>query len=103
MSGKPARGIRRKTRSKFKRKGPPITVNKVLQEIPAGERVQINIDSSVHSAMPHYRYQGKTGLVLGKRGRAYEVKVRLGNQLNTLVVKSEHLQTIAAPAVKVKQ
>jgi len=100
MSGKPPKGIRKKTRSKLKRKGPKITVNKILQNIPAGERVQINIDPSVHSAMPHPRYHGLSGTVIGKRGKAYEVKVKLGNQQNMLVVNSVHLKSLQTAKVK---
>jgi large subunit ribosomal protein L21e len=41
--------------------------------------------------MPHRRYQGKTGVVIGKRGRALIVKVNLGGKEKILFVRPEHV------------
>jgi large subunit ribosomal protein L21e len=38
-----------------------------LVEYPVGSKVVIDIDPSVHKGMPHKRYQGKVGVVLGRR------------------------------------
>ncbi len=42
--------------------------------------------------MPHRRYHGRTGVISGKRGDAYEVKVSLGGKVKTLYVRPEHLR-----------
>src|SRR3989338_155125 len=104
MASKKARGVNAKTRNLKRGKGSKVSVNKLLLEIPAGAHVQVNIDSSIHSGMPHRRFQGKTGVVTGKRGRAYLMEVLQGNQSCKLIVNSAHLRVIrpveASKAVK---
>jgi len=46
--------------------------------------------------MPHRRYQGKTGVILGVRGKSYEVKVKLGDKEKILVIRPEHLAPVLA-------
>ncbi|MEK6958230.1 MAG: 50S ribosomal protein L21e [archaeon] len=91
MPSKKAKGPRKKSRDLLKKKGPDVTVNKMLQEIPIGSKVDIRIDSSVHSAMPPTRYQGFTGTVTGKRGVAFMVAVSKGNKPVELIVHPAHL------------
>lgn len=67
----------------------PIT--KGMQEFENGERVNIVIDPSVHKGMPFHRFQGLTGIVVGKRGAAFEVSVKDGNKTKTVVARPEHL------------
>jgi large subunit ribosomal protein L21e len=66
--------------------------NKTLIEYEVGQRVDIVIDSAFHKGMPHRRYQGKTGVVTGTRGRAVLVDVGLGNATKSLIIRPEHLQ-----------
>ena len=94
MTNKKAKGIRAKTRSKFKRKGSKLSVNKLLQQFNVGDSVQVNINSSVHSGMPFRRYQGISGRVLGKQGSAFKIAVKEGNAARTLVVTAAHLKTL---------
>ncbi len=95
MASKKAKGTHAKTRNLRGRGGKSkVTVNTLLREIPVGQSVQITIDSSIHSAAPHRRFQGKTGLVTGKRGTAYIVDVRQGNQDCTVIANPAHLTII---------
>ncbi|MHA2358670.1 MAG: hypothetical protein ACXAB5_00210 [Candidatus Thorarchaeota archaeon] len=50
------------------------------------------IDPGFHKGMPHRRYQGKTGVVTGLRGRAVIVDVGLGKATKTLIIRRAHLQ-----------
>lgn len=68
-----------------------IKIRKLLQEFEEGQPVHINIESASHKGMPHPNYQGKTGRVIGKRGRAYLVKIRDGGKNKTLISAPEHL------------
>jgi len=61
-------------------------------EYRAGDKVHIVIDPAIHKAMPHRRYHGKTGIVIGKRGRAYIVQIKVGSKIKTLFVRPEHLK-----------
>ncbi|TDA26755.1 MAG: 50S ribosomal protein L21e, partial [Archaeoglobi archaeon] len=41
---------------------------------------------------PHPRYQGRSGIVVGKRGRAYLVQIKDGSIVKTLISRPEHLR-----------
>lgn len=95
MANKKAKGKRAKTRSILRKKNrQKMTVNRVLAEFSIGEKVAIKAEPSVHSGLPHRRYQGKTGTVTGKRGKCFEVKTMKGNKEAILIVHPTHLQRI---------
>lgn len=86
MAGKAAKGKRAKTRHSHTKKGGKVTVNKLLQQVPIGAKVDIRIDPSVHAGIPFRRYHGMTGTVIGKQGTSYYVSVsKLGKQMKVLV------------------
>lgn len=66
--------------------------SKVLIDYEVGQRVDIVIDPGFHKGMPHRRYQGKTGVITGLRGRAIVVDVALAKAMKTLMIRREHLQ-----------
>lgn len=94
MTNKKAKGQRTKTRDKLKRKGSRLSVNKILKEFNTGETVQVNINSSFHSGIPHRRYQGISGKVIGRQGNAFRIAVKEGNAPRTLVVTAAHLKAL---------
>ena len=59
-----------------------------------GDKVAIVLDGAQQRGMPHRRFQGKTGVISGKQGRAFVVKVSDGNMLKTVVARPEHLKPI---------
>lgn len=77
------------TRPRGSRQGPNPEI--YLQDFQPGERVVIKINPSVHRGMPHRRYHGRIGEVLGKRGMAYLVQVRLGDKIKMLTILPDHL------------
>lgn len=91
---KASRGLRRKTRN-ILRKSPrtkgmtPITHE--FREFDVGEKVSVVIDPGVHYGMPHMRFQGKTGVVSGKQGRAFVVQLKDGDKPKTVIARPEHL------------
>jgi large subunit ribosomal protein L21e len=66
-------------------------VVRAIQEFEAGAKVHVLIDPSIHKGMPHPRFHGKTGEVVGKRGRAFVLKITDGNATKTLITLPEHL------------
>ncbi len=92
--GVKSHGPRAGTRSKL-RKSPrdKFKVTKYLKEFKLGSYVAIVIDPS-SKKQPHHRFHGKTGKVVGKRGRAYIVEVREGNKIKQVFAKPEHLKEI---------
>ncbi|MCL7393628.1 MAG: 50S ribosomal protein L21e [Thaumarchaeota archaeon] len=62
-----------------------------LQDFQPGEKVIVKLNPSVHKGAPHRRYHGRIGEILGKRGRAYVVRVKIGESLRTLTILPDHL------------
>ena len=94
MTNKKAKGKRAKTRRLFKRKKGKLSVNKLLKSIPIDSTIQINLDSSVHSGMPHKRFHSLTGKVIGKQKKVFKVKVLVGKTLKELLVHPAHLKVL---------
>mgnify|MGYP000613181517 CR=1 FL=1 len=92
---KKTKGPRRRTRKKLK-KGPKdkTTVNQFLEEFKEGERVLIKIEPSSHKGMPHPKFKGKSGKIVGKRGRAYIVEVEDGKVIKEVIAYPEHLRPL---------
>ncbi|MBO3753892.1 MAG: 50S ribosomal protein L21e [Candidatus Brockarchaeota archaeon] len=90
-------GRRIKTRSLLRKKvrergiKPP---SYLLQDYRPGDRVILKYDPSVHKGMPHRRFYGKIGTVIGKRGGAYVIQVVDGDKTKTLIARPEHLKRL---------
>lgn len=93
MTNKKAKGIRAKTRDKFKR-NERATVNKLLQEIPIGSTVQVSPNSSIHMGFPFRRYVGISGVVTGKQGAAFVIDTKEGNAYRKLILGPAHLKVL---------
>lgn len=93
---KPPKGYRHRTRhllrKNIREKGAIPPLSKLMIEYRPGDKVHIVIDPAIHKAMPHRRYHGKTGVVIGKRGRSYIVQIKVGSKIKTLFVRPEHLK-----------
>ncbi|MEI6104604.1 MAG: 50S ribosomal protein L21e [Methanothrix sp.] len=86
--------MRKKSRDKLSRTVRARGISPVvraIQEFETGAMVHVIIDPSIHKGMPHPRFHGKTGEVVGKRGRAFVLKVTDGNATKTLITLPEHL------------
>ena len=55
--------------------------------------MNIVIDPSIHKAMPHKRFHGLTGIVQELQGKAFVIKVKVGNKYKHPIISSEHLRT----------
>ena len=88
-------GPRKKTRYKFKkeirRRGiPPVT--SVIQKFEVGQKVHIVCEPSIHRGMPNRRFHGKTGTIVGQRGRAWLLQIRDGESTKTVIARPQHLK-----------
>ncbi len=86
-------GTRKILRKKPREKG-RIPLTRALQEFGEGEKARIVIEPSVHKGQPHRRFHGKTGIIQGKQGKAFVMKVRDGKMEKQLIVRPEHLRTV---------
>lgn len=90
-------GYRSRTRkllSKRPREKGLSPLSKIMYPYKENDKVAIVIDPSMHKGMPHRRYHGKVGVLVGKRGKAYVVKVNLGEKEKTLIIRPQHLKPI---------
>ena len=88
-------GMRKKSRDKLSktvRSSGISPVVRTIQEFDTGSKVHVLIDPSIHKGMPHPRFHGKTAEVVGKRGRAFVLKVTDGDATKTLITLPEHLK-----------
>lgn len=95
IQGNPRKpGKRGRTRSKFKKNTPKVSVNDIMTTFELGDKVQVVIDSSYHPGLPHKSFHGLTGNVSKKRGEAYEIKLLQGNQHLTVVTTAVHMKKL---------
>ena len=88
-------GLRTGTRRKLKKDSrSKFTITPRLRQFKENDRVTIKPDPSSHLGMPHIRFRGAAGIVLGKRGNAYMVQVKMGNKLKMVIAKPEHLSPV---------
>lgn len=93
-----SKGLRSKSRQILRRSPrergrPPVT--HALREFADGSRVAVKINPSVHGGMPHIRFQGATGTVVGRQGESFRVHITVGRKRKELVVRPEHLKAVA--------
>ena len=90
-----SRGFRQGTRKKLARKPYERTaITRFLQSFNEGQNVVILPEPSSHRGMPFPRFKGKSGVVIGKRGNSYIVKIVDGNKVKTIISRPEHLKAI---------
>jgi len=71
-------GFRRKTRHKLSksiREKGKISVSRYFKEFSVGDRVVLKAEPSIQKGMYEPVYHGKSAVVMGKKGRAYEVVI----------------------------
>lgn len=92
-----SKGIRSKSRQILRKSPrargvPPIT--HAVRNFEDGTKVAIKINSAIHKGMPHIRFQGLTGTVVGRQGNSFVIAVMAGNKAKELVVRAEHLKPV---------
>ncbi|HUU76644.1 MAG TPA: 50S ribosomal protein L21e [Methanoregulaceae archaeon] len=88
-------GPRKKTRYKFKkelRKRGISPVTSVIQQFEIGQKVHVVCEPSVQKGMPNRRFHGRTGTVIGQRGRAWLLQVKDGNSDKVVIARPQHLK-----------
>ena len=102
---KRSHGTRQGTRSilsRSKSQRGRINITRSIHSYSQGDKVSIVLDGSQQKGMPHRRFQGATGTVRAKQGRAFVVDVHDKNMPKTLIVRPEHLRPAdGAPKPKV--
>ena len=84
---------RRVLRKRPRDRGEP-PVSHTFISFKQGEKASIVLEPSIHGGMPHRRFHGLTGEVVGMQGRSYVIKVKSGNALKTVIARPEHLRKV---------
>jgi large subunit ribosomal protein L21e len=77
-----------------------LNLSEYFKELKEGDKVALVRNSAVNQICFHKRMQGRTGEVVGKRGRSYIVKVKDLNMEKTFIIPPIHLKRIGAKEVK---
>mgnify|MGYP000023551165 FL=1 len=87
----PLKGTRNKLKNKPRERGtsPP---QRAVEQFEDGDSVHLKIDPSVNDGRFHPRFDGSTGVVLGKQGEAYKVEINDGGKDKTIIVTPAHLR-----------
>ena len=92
-------GLRRKTRSKFKKnvrmKG-KISIRNYLQKFNVHDKVALVMEPSIHNGIFHQRFQGDIGTVVEKQGVCYKIKIIDGKMEKFFIVHPVHLHKVEA-------
>lgn len=90
-SNGPLNGTREKLSNKPRDRGisPP---QRAVQEFEDGQKVHLKIDPSSPKGRFHPRFDGRTGEVAGKQGRAFKVLINDQGKEKTLLVRPEHMR-----------
>jgi large subunit ribosomal protein L21e len=88
-----SRGFRSKSRGTLTKRRDDfgLKVTRFLTQYAPGDKVIFDIDPSVHKGMPHRRYQGKVGVILQRRGRAYIIETEVGEKKKIIIARPEHI------------
>lgn len=84
-------GTRKKLSNHPRERGtsPP---QRAIQEFEEGQKVHLKLDPSVPDGRFHPRFNGHTGEVLGKQGRAFKVQIVDGGKSKTVITRPAHLR-----------
>lgn len=89
-------GVRSKTRQllrKRPRQKGLAPLGRYLVDYEIGDKVDIIADPANHKhGFPHKRFHGKTGTIVGRRGKCYEVEVRDQNRKKMIIIGVEHFR-----------
>jgi len=85
---KKSRGIKVAPRDRGK-----VHIKRYMKDFNESDMVGIDIDAAFQS-IPHPRFQGRSGRIVGKQGRAYFVEIFDGSMKKTILVNPEHLVSL---------
>ncbi len=87
-----SRSTRRVLRKKVRQRGLP-GLSRFMTEYEIGDKVNIVGDSSFQKeGLPHRRFWGRTGTIVSKRGKCYEVHVKFGKKIKKIFIGKPHIK-----------
>jgi len=68
------------------------SLGRYLIPYEVGNKVDIIIDPGTQKGQPHYKFQGRTGTIIEKRGRAYVITFKIGHKDMFIISRPEHMR-----------
>ncbi|MBD3319129.1 50S ribosomal protein L21e [Candidatus Woesearchaeota archaeon] len=90
-------GLRKKTRHlmrKNKKDRGKLSLTRFFAEYEVGDKVKLLADPTYQKGMFFLRYHGKNAIVQHRRGNCYEVSIRDGGKIKTLISHPIHLRKL---------
>lgn len=84
-----------KSRKKPIRTKGKFSLRRYFQKLNEGDKVSVIVERAVSKSFPE-RLQGRTGMVLSKRGKSYMVEIKDQNKKKSFLVEPIHLKKIKA-------
>ena len=78
----------RKKLTKVERKGRTNPITNRFQKFEEGDLVHITINPSIQKGQPAPRFHGKTGKIIGTKGKAYLIALKEGNKSEKVSLKT---------------
>jgi large subunit ribosomal protein L21e len=91
--GKGRKGTRHIYRKPVKQRG-KVSIRRFLQKFQPGDKVLLKVDPSCHKGLYFPRFHGRVGVIEGKRGSAYEVKLMDRDKPKIFIVSPVHLRKV---------
>jgi len=82
-------------KSKNIRKKGKLYLSRYFQEFKEGEKVAVDKEISLETNFPD-RLQGRTGRIIGKRGRTYFVEIKDIEKIKRFLIHPIHLKKISS-------
>ena len=79
-----------------------LQLSRYFQELNVGDSVAVVEEQAVQSSFPK-RIQGRTGIVEGKRGRSYLVKIKQNHNEKRFLIEPVHLKKVAIAEKEITQ
>jgi large subunit ribosomal protein L21e len=78
--------------SKYFRTKGKISVSKYFASFEIGEKVILKVDPIFQKGLFHKRFQGKRGIVQGKRGNCYVIEIKDGKKKKQIITYPIHIK-----------
>lgn len=79
-------------RKKVRDRGGLPSLGVYLRNYEPGNKVDIIINPAIMKGQPHYRFHGRTGTIVEKRGRAYVIQLKIGGKDFWVITRPEHMR-----------
>ena len=91
---KASKGLRRRSRNILRKsprhRGIP-PADRIIRKFEEGDSVSIRVEPSIRDGAPHIRFQGRTGRIIGKQGKAYKILIHDGGKEKIILSDAVHL------------